>query len=128
MKGELQNGNATERGREPPLATRCRSRDRDAMRRHLTQRQLQLQEAQAGLKAAQQVAREAQRRVAAARRHLAQLSRCDACGARTIATGEQRQLCVECTRDQIAARNAARLLALGYDRNGRKLPPEPAAA
>lgn len=128
MRGELQNGNATERGREPPLATRCRNRDRDVMGRRLTERQLELRAAEARLKAERAALKQQQQRVAAARRQLDRLSRCDLCGVRTIATGEQRQLCLECTRDQIAARKAARLLALGFGRDGRKLPPEPAAA
>lgn len=96
-------------------------------RRSLTPRQLQLQEALAQLKVERVALREQQLRVAAARRVVDSLSRCDWCGAKTLATGAELQLCFDCDRQRAALARRELLARYGYAADGSKLP-RPAAA
>jgi multidrug resistance efflux pump len=90
-------------------------------RKRLTDRQLLLQEAQATLKAERAVLKQQQARVAAARRAVDRLSCCDWCGARTMATGLDLQLCFACQRDR-AELNRRQLLAQhGYGPDGERI-------
>lgn len=64
-------------------------------------RELQLRQAEAALKTEKAALRRQQARVTAARRALDRLSRCDSCGARTVPTGSELQLCWPCTEAQL---------------------------
>ena len=96
-------------------------------RKRLTDRQLLLQEAQATLKAERAVLKQQQARVAAARRAVERLSCCDWCGARTMATGLDLQLCFSCQRDRSELDRRQLLAQHGYAADGSKLPRAAAA-
>ena len=89
-------------------------------RKPLTERQLQLKEAQAQYK-------EARRHAAIAKRRLDELSKCDWCGAKTTATGEQVQLCGRCYMKQLELNRIAVLAKYGYGPDGKRLPKDQAA-
>ena len=90
-------------------------------RRPRSERQLQLDQALANLRAEKALLKQQQTRVAAARRELDELSRCDACGVRVLPCGGEEQLCFSCFRQR---REQARLELLarhGYTPDGKKL-------
>ena len=90
-------------------------------RRPRTQRQQQLDEALALLKAERAVLKQQQARVAAARRALDRLSCCDWCGAKTLPTGAELQLCQACSAEQREIRRVQLLAAHGYGPDGKRL-------
>lgn len=90
-------------------------------RKPLTDRQRRLREAQAELNTQQQLLKQQRQRVAVARRVVEALSCCDWCGARTMATGLELQLCFSCQRDR-AELNRLQLLARhGYGPDGKRI-------
>lgn len=90
-------------------------------RKPLTPRQLELQEAQANLKAEKTVLKQQQARVIAARRVVAQLSCCDWCGAKVLPTGAELQLCMGCAADHRELKRVQLLAQHGYGPDGRRL-------
>lgn len=92
------------------------------MGRRLTDRQLRLRAARDELRAAQAQLKQDRQLVAAAKRRLAELSRCDQCGAATYPYGAELQLCDDCSRE-LSKRNRIKLLAAhGYGPDGQRLP------
>lgn len=89
-------------------------------RKRLTERQLQLQAAQAELK-------EARRRAAIAKRRLDELSKCDWCGAKAWAIGMELQLCSACSTRRAKEGRIALLARHGYGPDGKRLPKDQAA-
>lgn len=90
-------------------------------RKPRTQRQQQLSDALARLKAEKALLRQQRARVAAARSALDQLSRCDLCGAKTLPTGAELQLCQVCSAEQREIRRVQLLAAHGYGPDGKRL-------
>jgi hypothetical protein len=90
-------------------------------RRPQTERQRQLAEVLAELKAEKLVLKQQQRRVAAVRSRLAQLSSCDFCGAKTLPTGCDLQLCPACSAEQREQKRMALLARNGYGPDGKRL-------
>lgn len=90
-------------------------------RKRLTERQLLLQEAQAELKAQRQLLKQQRLRVAAARRAVDRLSCCDWCGAKTMATGRELQLCFSCQRDRTELNRLQLLAQHGYGPDGKRI-------
>ena len=90
-------------------------------RRPRSERQLQLDQALANLKAEKVLLKQQQVRVAAARRVVAAMSLCDCCGVQVPPNGAEEQLCFSCFRQR---REQARLELLaqhGYGADGRRL-------
>ena len=86
-----------------------------------TDRQLQLDQALANLRAEKALLKQQQVRVAAARRVVAAMSLCDCCGVQVPPNGAEEQLCFSCFRQR---REQARLELLarhGYSPDGKKL-------
>ena len=90
-------------------------------RRPRSERQLQLDQALANLKAEKVLLKQQQVRVAAARRVVAAMSLCDCCGVQVPPNGAEEQLCFSCF---LQRREQARLELLaqhGYGADGRRL-------
>jgi hypothetical protein len=90
-------------------------------RRPRSERQLQLQGAQAALKGERAALKQQQARVAAARRVVDELSRCDCCGARVLPCGGEEQLCLDCFRQRREQGRVALLAQHGYGPDGRRI-------
>ena len=90
-------------------------------RRSLTTRQIALREALAQLKAEQLVLRQQRLRVAAAKREVDRLCRCDCCGAQTLPSSKDSQLCPACTAEQREQQRITLLAEHGYGADGRRL-------
>jgi len=90
-------------------------------RRPRTERQLQLGQALAAVKAEKVLLKQQQARVAAARRVVDALSRCDCCGVRVLPCGGEEQLCPDCAAVQRQQARVALLAQHGYDRCGKRL-------
>ena len=90
-------------------------------RRPRTERQRQLDQALAALKAEKVLLKQQRLRVAAARRALDALSRCDCCGAKTLATGADEQLCLDCSAQRRERQRIALLAQHGYGPDGRRI-------
>jgi hypothetical protein len=90
-------------------------------RKPLTDRQRQLQEAQALLKAERALLKQHQARVAAARRAVDQLSCCDWCGSKTLPSGAELQLCRDCGQDRRELQRLDLLASHGYGPDGKRL-------
>ena len=80
-------------------------------RRPRTERQQQLDQALAALKAEKVLLKHQQARVAAARRVVDGLCRCDACGAKAFPAGADEELCFPCFRERLLARRQAARIA-----------------
>lgn len=96
-------------------------------KRNLTPRQAELKLALAELKAEQAALKQQRQRVAMARRVVERLSCCDWCGLKTIATGEELQLCFDCSRHRAAMNRRELLAKFGYGPDGKRLPKDQAA-
>jgi len=90
-------------------------------RRSLTPRQIQLHEALAQLKAEQLVLKQQRLRVVAAKREVDRLSRCDCCGAKTLPSVRDSQLCPACSAEQREQQRIALLAEHGYGADGRRM-------
>lgn len=90
-------------------------------RKQLTERQRQLSDALAALKAEKALLKQQQKRVAAARRAVDRLCRCDACGAKVLAVNDARLLCFPCITEQREHKRVALLAQHGYGPDGRRL-------
>jgi len=84
-------------------------------RKQLTERQRQLSDALAVLKAEKALLREQSLRVAAARHAVDRLCRCDACGAQVLAVDAQPVLCISCITEQREQKRGALLAQHGYE-------------
>lgn len=92
------------------------------MGRRLTDRQLRLRAARDELRAAQVQLKQDRQLVAAAKRRLAELSRCDWCGAQTFPYGAELQLCEDCSKERNRLNRIKFLAAHGYGPDGQRLP------
>lgn len=90
-------------------------------RRPRTDRQLQLQEALATLKAEKALLKQQQAQLARARRELDELSRCDACGVRVMPCGSELQLCLPCDIERRQQKRLELLTEHGYGPDGKRL-------
>lgn len=90
-------------------------------RRPRTDRQLQLQEALATLKAEKALLKQQQAQLARARRELDELSRCDACGVRVMPCGSELQLCLPCDIERRQQKRLELLTEHGYAPDGKRL-------
>ena len=90
-------------------------------RRPRTDRQLQLQEALATLKAEKALLKQQQAQLARARRELDELSRCDACGVRVMPCGSELQLCLPCDIERRQQKRLELLTQHGYGPDGKRL-------
>lgn len=90
-------------------------------RKARTERQRQLQEALTTLKEEKTLLRRQQARVAVARRLVDQLSCCDWCGAKTLPTGSDLQLCLACSAEQREQQRVTLLARYGYGPDGKRL-------
>jgi hypothetical protein len=90
-------------------------------RRPRTDRQLQLQEALATLKAEKALLKQQQAQLARARRELDELSRCDACGVRVMPCGSELQLCLPCDIERRQQKRVELLSQHGYGPDGKRL-------
>jgi hypothetical protein len=90
-------------------------------RKPRTERQLQLQEALADLKAERAQLKAQRLRVAAAQRAVDSLSCCDWCGAKVLPCGAELQLCGVCDAEQREQQRVQLLAAHGYGPNGKRL-------
>ena len=89
-------------------------------RRPRTQRQQQLDQALAALRGEKAMLKVQRGRVVAARQAVEALSRCDACGAKTLATGADEQLCLDCSAQRRERQRMALLARHGYGADGRR--------
>jgi hypothetical protein len=90
-------------------------------KRPTTERQKQLQEAFAQLKAERVLLKQQRARVAAAQRVVDHLSCCDWCGIKTLATGNDPQLCADCSQDRAELARRELLARHGYGPAGERL-------
>lgn len=90
-------------------------------KRPTTERQKQLQEALAGLRAEKALLKQQRARVAAAQRVVDLLSCCDWCGFKTLPTGADPQLCADCSRDRAELARRELLARHGYGPDGKRL-------
>lgn len=90
-------------------------------RRPRTERQLQLGQALAAVKAEKALLKQQQARLAAARRELDELSRCDACGVKVMPCGSELQLCLPCDIERRQQKRLELLTQHGYGPDGKRL-------
>lgn len=90
-------------------------------RKPLTDRQRQLEEALTNLRVEKAALKQQQGRVAAARRALDLLSRCDWCGAKTLPSATELQLCPDCAADRRELNRVQLLAQHGYGPDGKRL-------
>ena len=90
-------------------------------RRPRTDRQLQLSQALAAVKAEKALLKQQQARLAAARRELDELSRCDACGVKLMPCGSELQLCLPCDIERRQQKRLELLTQHGYGPDGKRL-------
>lgn len=90
-------------------------------RRPRTERQMQLGQALAAVKAEKALLKQQQAQLAAARRELDELSRCDACGVRVMPCGSELQLCLPCDIERRQQKRLELLTEHGYGPDGKRL-------
>ena len=90
-------------------------------RRPRTDRQLQLDQALANIRAEKALLKQQQVRVAAARRVVAAMSLCDCCGVQVPPNGAEEQLCFSCFKQRREQARVELLARSGYGPDGRRL-------
>jgi hypothetical protein len=90
-------------------------------RKPRTERQLQLQEALANLKAERALLKAQRLRVVAAQQVVDGLSCCDWCGAKVLPCGAELQLCRGCAADRHEQKRVQLLAKHGYGPDGKRL-------